>query len=377
MSHNLFALGDINKTSDAQKKPQQLKTSFQKVRSGDTLIAVLKRHGFNSNQRTQILRQKVFSENFTLIPGEKYRVATTPGKKFKELKFYELPTDNVLLFWRQGDQAGSASKNEEYTIQIKSIKGKIKGSILASINAHTRDDFVAQRFMDAYALDYKLTRQVQRGAKFSATYEEKYDGAQFIGTGEVIETSLEILGKVDRRKFVVHDDGGSFITDRDIHKSRPLYSPVDYMRITSHYNSRRKHPITKRRTPHLGVDFELPQGEDLYASARGRVLRFGRNRAAGFYVVLKHSGGLETYYNHLESIDSKVKKGATMRSGQRIGAIGCTGYCTKPHLHFALKKRGRFVNPIPFLKSYPFGQKELIGRKIASLKFKKPKASVK
>lgn len=361
-------------TSSPQKAgPLNLNVSFKKVRPGDTLVALLKRHGFNAAQRTTILQQKVFSENFTLIPGEKFRVSKDSSKNFLELKFYEIPSNNVLLFWRKANDAGSMTRNESYAIKVKTARGRISGSILGSINAHTKDDFVAQRFMDAYALDYKLTREVQRGAKFVVTYEEKYDGNQFIGTGEVIETELEIRGKVDKRQFVPHADGGSFITDRMIHKNRPLYSPVNYMRITSHYNRRRFHPITKRRTPHLGVDFELPEGEDLFATAAGKVLRKGKNRAAGHYVVLRHNNGLESYYNHLESIDESVKRGQWVNTGQVIGKVGCTGYCTKPHLHFALKKRGQFVDPVPYMKSYPYVKKKLIRRHIAALSQKTEK----
>ncbi len=367
----------LSKNSPQESRQLNPKVSFKKVRSGDTLVALLKRHGFNTTQRTKILQQKVFSENFTLIPGEKFRVSKDTPKSFLELKFYEIPSNNVLLFWRKGDAAGSLSRNESYTIKVKTARGRISGSILGSINSQTKDDFVAQRFMDAYALDYKLTREVQRGAKFVVTYEEKYDDNQFIGTGEVIETELEIRGKIDKRQFVPHADGGSFITDTMIHKNRPLYSPVNYMRITSHYNRRRFHPITKRRTPHLGVDFELPEGEDLFATAAGKVLRKGKNRAAGYYVVLRHENGLESYYNHLESIDKSVKRGQWVNTGQIIGKVGCTGYCTKPHLHFALKKRGQFVDPVPYIKSYPYIKKKLIRRHIAALsqKSNKPKSS--
>lgn len=347
--------------------PKQLKSQFVKVRPGDTLISLLEKHGFNNAQRAEILRQKVFDDSFTLVPGEKYKVTTAGGQNFKELKFYAIPSNHVYLFWRKDTSAGSISRIENYNLKIKSVRGRISGSILASINALTKDDFVAQRFMDAYALDYKLTRQVQRGAKFAITFEEKYDGDQFIGTGEVIETELEINGRNDRRQFVQHDDGGSFIAGEYLHRGRPLYSPVNYMRITSHYNPRRIHPITKRRTAHLGVDFELPEGADLFATNSGRVIRVGQNRAAGKYVVLRHGNGMESYYNHMHTIARNLRVGTQVASGQLLGTVGCTGYCTKPHLHFALKKQGRFVDPVPYLKSYPYPHKSLIARHMAAL----------
>jgi murein DD-endopeptidase MepM/ murein hydrolase activator NlpD len=117
----------------------------------------------------------------------------------------------------------------------------------------------------------------------------------------------------------------------------------------------------------LGVDFELPEGADLFATNSGRVIRVGQNRAAGKYVVLRHENGMESYYNHMHTIAKNLRVGSQIASGQLLGTVGCTGYCTKPHLHFALKKKGRFVDPVPYLKSYPYPHKSLIARHMAAL----------
>ncbi|MEZ4870859.1 MAG: M23 family metallopeptidase [Bdellovibrionales bacterium] len=97
----------------------------------------------------------------------------------------------------------------------------------------------------------------------------------------------------------------------DLQESRPLYAPVNYVRISSEFKRRQYHPIKKRRIAHLGIDFELPAGEPVYTAGKGVVLRKGKNRAAGRYVVVKHANNIESYYNHLESIDPKIKVGST------------------------------------------------------------------
>ena len=110
---------------------------------------------------------------------------------------------------------------------------------------------------------------------------------------------------------------------------KPLYSPVAYQHYSSLFKPRRFHPIKKRRQAHLGLDFELPAGHAVYTVQSGRVLRTGKNRAAGNFVVVRHQSGLESYYNHLQSISPEVKKGRQVFNGQKLGTIGCTGYCTK------------------------------------------------
>lgn len=345
-----------------------LKVVFKKIKQGQTLISILEKHGFNNNQRAAIIRDKAFHENFTLIPGEEYRVSRDNKNRFLELKFYERPTDNALVLWRNDEKSGHLMRQENYKVKVRTASGEIHGSILASIKKHVEDDWVAQRFMDAYTLDFNLRKVLTAGDKFKVVYEEKFDGDHYIGCGEVLETELEVRGKVRTRRFVNFDEGGSFIANDWIHKNRPLYAPVNYLRITSQYNPRRLHPITRRRQPHLGVDFELPEGETIYTAYAGKVLRMGKNRAAGHYVVIRHPNGLESYYNHMKSVEKSLKPGAYVGNGQKIGTIGCTGYCTKPHLHFAVKKRGRFIDPVPKMKSYPFAKRKLIGRHLASAK---------
>jgi len=237
---------------------QQLKVVFKKIKPGETLVAILERHGFDNNQRARIIRDKAFHENFTLIPGEEYRVSRDQNNRFLELKFYERPTDNALVFWRNDEKSGHLLRQENYKVKVRTASGEIHGSLLASLKKHVSDDWVAQRFMDAYVLDFNLRKTLTAGAKFKVVYEEKFDGDRFVGCGEVLETSLEIRGKMVSRRFVNFDDGGSFIGNDWIHKDRPLYAPVNYLRITSKFNPRRLHPITRRRQTHLGVDFELP-----------------------------------------------------------------------------------------------------------------------
>jgi murein DD-endopeptidase MepM/ murein hydrolase activator NlpD len=52
-------------------------------------------------------------------------------------------------------------------------------------------------------------------------------------------------------------------------------------------------------------------------------------------------------YAHLNS--SRVKTGDSVSQGAQIGTVGNTGYSTGPHLHFAVFKNGRAVNPLDFL----------------------------
>jgi murein DD-endopeptidase MepM/ murein hydrolase activator NlpD len=342
--------------------PGKAKKQFIQFKSKETLYGLLRRHGFNEKQIVQITRQNLLPKGLSLAHGEAYRVRQTVDRKYAEIKIYEAPRDLAIIFWRHGEASGGLIRSEKFKVKERAVSGRVQGSILGSIMARLPNEWVAHRFMDAYTFDFNLVKQLKRNAHFSFRVETKWDGPDLIGYGEILETSLEIAGNIEHRHFVRYPGGGAFVSATNHHHGRPLFAPVSYVRVSSLYDARRLHPIKRRKQPHKGVDFELPEGTDIFSAEAGTVLRSGRQRASGNFVVIRHHNGLETYYNHMHSIADNIFPGAKVTNGQKIGTIGCTGYCTKAHLHFAVKRLGGFVDPMNYLKSYPFKSQALISK---------------
>lgn len=85
---------------------------------------------------------------------------------------------------------------------------------------------------------------------------------------------------------------------------------------------------------HQGQDVMAGCGTPLIAARGGRVQHRGRQAAAGNYVVIDGKGtGHDYAYMHLAQ-PSPLRKGAVVRTGQRIGVVGQTGDATACHLHF-------------------------------------------
>lgn len=121
--------------------------------------------------------------------------------------------------------------------------------------------------------------------------------------------------------------------------------PVPGARVTSRYNPKRMHPILKRIKPHNGTDFGAPIGTPVVAAAAGKVSFVGRAGPNGNMITIAHDGGFQTGYSHLSRFVKGLKVGARVARKQAIGYVGTTGRSTGPHLHFSVKKRGRFVDP--------------------------------
>lgn len=104
------------------------------------------------------------------------------------------------------------------------------------------------------------------------------------------------------------------------------------------------HPVKGRRIFHKGVDLAAPYGEPVYSAGNGRVISAGYSPGYGWFVRIRHKGGYSTLYAHMSRI--LVRKGETVRIGQRIGKVGSTGTSTGNHLHFELQKNGRPLDPV-------------------------------
>jgi murein DD-endopeptidase MepM/ murein hydrolase activator NlpD len=92
-----------------------------------------------------------------------------------------------------------------------------------------------------------------------------------------------------------------------------------------------------------------PLGTVVKAAMDGRVSTVGINSTYGNFIILSHGNGYQTLYAHLNTVS--VKKDDRVNQGVKIGEVGNTGYSTGPHLHFAVYKNGRAVNPLEYLNS--------------------------
>lgn len=122
--------------------------------------------------------------------------------------------------------------------------------------------------------------------------------------------------------------------------------PIRYSGITSPYGTR-LHPVLKRYIQHAGVDFRA-RYIDVKASKEGKVKFSGYMSGYGRIVIITHDGGYETRYAHLNK--AYVKQGERVASGQLIAQSGNSGRSTGPHLHFEIRRNGRTMDPMRYLK---------------------------
>jgi murein DD-endopeptidase MepM/ murein hydrolase activator NlpD len=126
----------------------------------------------------------------------------------------------------------------------------------------------------------------------------------------------------------------------------PWMSPVNpKYGLGDGFGLRQIHPVLHIPRMHMGQDFSVPYGTNIYATGDGTVIESGWNSGGfGNCVVIDHGYGLQTTYGHLSQI--LVVKGTNVKRGDLIGISGSTGLSNGPHLHYQIEKFGQHVNPI-------------------------------
>ncbi len=119
-------------------------------------------------------------------------------------------------------------------------------------------------------------------------------------------------------------------------------------KVAMGYGSR-VHPITGISYMHYGVDLAAGDGAPVCAAKDGTVTGAAYSESSGYYVTIDHGGGYTSTYAHL--LEYAVSAGEAVCQGQRIGAVGQSGWATGPHLHFEIRRDGNSVDPLEIITS--------------------------
>ncbi|MGH2795458.1 MAG: murein hydrolase activator EnvC family protein [Actinomycetota bacterium] len=122
--------------------------------------------------------------------------------------------------------------------------------------------------------------------------------------------------------------------------------PVESRRITSAYGWR-IHPLWGYRSFHTGIDIGADYGDEIVASVPGRVVAVDYMGAYGLAAIIDHGNSIATVYAHMSR--AYVQAGDFVLSAERIGAVGCSGWCTGPHIHYEVRLGSKPVNPTHWL----------------------------
>tara|TARA_Y100000768_G_C23984737_1_gene688068 strand:- start:2116 stop:3432 length:1317 start_codon:yes stop_codon:yes gene_type:complete len=246
------------------------------------------------------------------------------------------------------DSIWAERKQKKVELKDFEASGIIYSSLSETMESLKLSPLLTNELSEIYAWNIDFFR-LEKGDNFKIMYTSKYvNDSVYIGLNRIHNAYFEHRGKpfyavefkTDslRNIYEYFDENGKNL------RRAFLLSPVQFSRISSRFNLRRKIAYYGKIKPHYGTDFAAPVGTEIRATASGRVVKSGYTRGNGYYVTIKHNATYSTQYLHMR--EKGLKVGTYVNQGDRIGRVGMTGYTSGPHVCYRFWKNGKQVDPL-------------------------------
>ena len=283
-------------------------------------------------------------------PGQKFEVAIDKATRHPNRFRYEASLTSIYLVEKGGDGYRARALKIPTDKRTRTFGGTISKSLYAAFEELGAFPSLTGSVVDVLSTQVDFFKEQRPGDTFRVIIEEESLKGTFLGYGPVqaMEYSGVKSGAKRFFRFQAGDDDPTYYDAKGISVPRSeIRIPLHYTRISSLFGLR-FHPVLKMKKLHNGVDFAAPSGTPVWACADGVVTLAAQAGANGNLVSIQHGDGLSSYYAHLSRFAAGLKSGTSVRARQTIGFVGSTGRSTGPHLHFGLKKNGKFIDALKY-----------------------------
>ncbi|WP_444895293.1 OapA family protein [Microbulbifer sp. EKSA008] len=333
---------------------EAVKSLSLEVRNGDTLSDLFQRAKISAKEMYQLLGSgKEAKQLARLTPGEELTFQTNNDGQLQSLKLQRDRLNQIEFTRTNADKFEHALITREPDSHPAYRQAQIDSSLfLAGSDAGLSDSLIME-MADVFSSDIDFALDIRKGDNFSVMFEELFLDGEKIGNGPILAVSFTNQGRTFSAVRYVDNSGDANYYTPEGKSMRKAFirTPLDIVRISSHFNPSRLHPVFKSRRPHNGTDYAAPRGTPVYSTGDGRVIASGYSKPNGNYVFIQHGERYVTRYLHLTK--RKVKKGQRVKQRQVIGTVGSTGYATGPHLHYEFLVDGRHRNPATIVRKLP------------------------
>jgi murein DD-endopeptidase MepM/ murein hydrolase activator NlpD len=313
---------------------------------GETITQVFERLGLAGTEARQASTALAAHVDVrALRAGNRYSAFFNSDSSLASLEI-TLDGNGRLEMARAGRQWETVWQPFQRTVEVRAISGEVDGSLESSIRRAGGQLALAYRLADVLKWDLDFNRDLHRGDRFEALYEEVRLNGQATAIGNVLAVAYQD-GEGRRHEAYRFHDGDTYY-DGEGQPLRKMFlrSPLRYSHITSSFSMHRFHPVLNVFRPHYGVDYGAPVGTPVQVTASGIVLFAGWDGGGGNVVKVKHGEQYVTAYLHLSRFAAGIRPGARVRQGEIIAYTGATGLATGPHLDYRVKCRDRWIDPL-------------------------------
>lgn len=329
---------DIVKDEIDEVISQEDNTVQYMVGRGDTLYGIMMQYGVNRSDIYLLTKQ--YKQLANLRIGQQISWVTDAEHNLKTFNWV-ISNNNVRIYERAGDKFTERTETREGIWQPFSINGVIDSNFVVDARnlGLTSNEIATITKALQWQFDF---RRLQKGDKFSVLlsremFDNKHENSQLLAV-RIKNGSKDYYAILAEDGHYYDMNGGS------LSQSFLRYPLEKQARVSSPFNPRRLHPVTRKIAPHNGVDFAVSRGTPVLSVGEGEVVIAKYSGSAGNFIAIRHGRQYTTKYMHLDKI--LVKAGQQVKKGDKIGLSGNTGRSTGPHLHYELHIDGKPVNPL-------------------------------
>ena len=321
--------------------PKEIKI---KIKSGDTFYSTMIDFGVSPGTISNIAQDQKLKKFISLrVNDVLYITSTTNGlivKRFDENFYLDVLTieNGDFIFEKKRD-------NLERIVQFREFV--ISDSLYSSGKKAYVPDSVLGDLIYIFGWDIDYAFDIRNGDKVKILYEDIFSDGKLISNGDILAAEFTNKGtEIAVIRFTQRGRKDYFTIDsRNVRKAF-LQTPIEFARISSHYNPNRKHPILNTIRAHKGTDYAAKTGTPVKATGDGVIKNAQYSSSYGNYIDVVHFNKYMTRYAHLNGFANGIRKGAKVTQGQTIGYVGSTGLATGPHLHYEFHIDGKHTDPV-------------------------------
>jgi murein DD-endopeptidase MepM/ murein hydrolase activator NlpD len=325
----------------------------ERVRSGDTLAALLQRLGVDDDDATAFIKTDPIARGMLQLKvGKRVQAQTSADGQLIWMSAADndardtAPVRNLVIR-RDGEgfKASLAAAALEKRVEMRS--GEIRSSLFAATDVAQIPDAVASQIVDMFSTSIDFATDLRRGDRFNVVYETLWQDGEYVRPGRILAAEFRNGGSTYQTVWFEEPgkQGGYFGFDGKSLKKAFLKSPLEFSRVSSGF-SMRMHPISGQWRQHKGVDFAAAVGTPIRASGDGVVDFSGTQNGYGNIVVIKHWANYSTAYAHMSRFAPNLRHGQKVSQGDIIGYVGMTGWSTGPHLHYEFRVNNEPRDPL-------------------------------
>ena len=334
-------------TPPLQDNTANLSWTTVEVQSGDSLSALFARHGLSQQDVFRITANAEAAKHLKRIyPGDTLQLAIQDNKLSQLI--YEFEIAKRLQLQREGDIFHARIVEQKLEHRITQSAGTIEDSLFLSAQKAGLSDRLTMELAGIFGWDIDFALDIRSGDSFAVLYEEHYLNGEKVRDGDIIAAEFTNRGTTYQAiHYGAHPDQNDYYAPNGKSMRKAfLRTPVEFSRISSRFNLKRKHPVLNKIRAHKGVDYAAPTGTPIRATGNGKVTLRGVKGGYGNTVIIQHGSAYSTLYAHMSRFARGISHGKRVKQGQIIGYVGQSGLATGPHLHYEFRVNGVHRNPL-------------------------------